>query len=178
MRALYEYGTAMNDEYALTLFDWTVRRVVSLQGPMGEWPWMISVRRPAVVDPYPVFSVHQDSMALLFLIPALERNVPGVATAMAESCRWVEGRNELSTDLVNRDPFFISRSIQRSEKGSRARRFARSLAPKKGSWRQAAAGKVEINPECRSYHIGWILFVWSGREELLEATVEGSTEVA
>lgn len=171
LRALYEYGVLHNDEYALATFDWAVRRVMSLQGPQGEWPWMISVRRAAIVDPYPVFSVHQDSMAMLFLIPALERRIPGVERSIANSCLWVEGRNELAVNLVNQDPFFVSRSIQRSESAPRLRRYLRSIAGPKDSWPAAGERKVEVNPECRSYHIGWILFVWSGRVDLLESSL-------
>lgn len=172
LRALYEYGTLVNDEYVLSLFDQAVARVMSLQGPKGEWPWMISVGRGDIVDPYPVFSVHQDSMAMLFLVPALDRGLPGAAEAISNSCLWVGGRNELNADLVNDDPFLICRSIQRVESAPRARRYLRSLWRRGDPWAPVAREKVEINRECRSYHIGWILFIWATREELLSRSLE------
>ena len=172
LRALYEYGLLFDDEYVLTTFDWAVRRVLTLQGPLGEWPWMIRVDTVRVVDPYPVFSVHQDSMAMLFLVPALERNIGDVEGAIARSCRWVEGQNELSVNMVTESPFFISRSIQRSEGATRLRRYLRSLRGGSSSWPAANASKVEVNPECRSYHIGWVLFVWSGRVDLLTGSLK------
>lgn len=172
LRALFEYATLADDEYALTVFDWAVRRVMALQGPRGEWPWMISVRRADIIDPYPVFSVHQDSMAMLFLLPALERGIPGVKEAIAGSCAWVDGDNELEAKLVNEDPFFINRSIQRAETAPRLRRYLRSLGLRPDAWDAAARRRVEINPECRSYHIGWILFVWSANEDLLASSLD------
>ena len=58
----------------------------------------------AIVDPYPVFSVHQDSMALLFLLPALDRGLPGTAEAISRSLAWCFGENELGIDFYVRDP--------------------------------------------------------------------------
>ena len=176
LRALHEYATTTGDEYAHTLFDWGVKRVIEMQGPLGEWPWMLSVSRAAIVDPYPVFSVHQDAMAMLFLLPALDRDVPGAMEAISSSCLWVGGRNELSKNLVNEDPFFICRSIRRIEKNERARRYLRQFAPKKDGWRAAPRDQVEVNPESRSYHIGWILFAWSNRQRLLEEALAPAAE--
>src|SRR5438093_6782818 len=42
-----------------TLFPYTTL-FRSLQGPQGEWPWMIDVRSGNPLDVYPVFAVHQD----------------------------------------------------------------------------------------------------------------------
>ena len=173
---MHEYATSTGDEYAHTLFDWGVKRVIELQGPLGEWPWMLSVGRAAVVDPYPVFSVHQDSMAMLFLLPAFDRGVEGTMDAISSSCLWVGGRNELSKDLVNDDPFFICRSIQRVEKNARARRYLRQFSPKRQGWRAAPIDQIEINPESRSYHIGWILFAWANRQPLLEDALAATAE--
>ena len=172
LRALHEYGSFANNEYALTVFDWVVRRVMGLQGPLGEWPWMFKVSAAAIVDPYPVFSVHQDSMAMLFLLPALDRGVDGVAESISRSCKWVEGNNELSTNLVTDEPFFISRSIQRVERAPRARRYIRSLGKTRDSWARAPRKSLEVNPESRSYHLAWILFVWSGREDVLTSALQ------
>lgn len=177
LRALHEYATFTADEYAFTLFDHGVQRVMALQGPQGEWPWMLSVGRASVIDPYPVFSVHQDSMAMLFLLPAYDRGVPGAAGAIARSCRWVHGENELSIDLVKTDPFFISRSIQRVESNPRLRRYLRQFRKHQG-WQRAGRDGVEVNPECRSYHIGWILFAWASRQDLLEASLRTTEKVS
>ena len=59
-----------------TLFRYGARRVVSIQGTEGV---AMVCRRPyrRSRDLYPIYSVHQDSMAMLFLLPALDRGLPG-----------------------------------------------------------------------------------------------------
>jgi hypothetical protein len=113
---------------------------------------------------YPVFTVHQDSMAMLFLLPARDADID-VGAAIDDSLAWNFGRNQLGESLVSERPFQVYRSVERVGRLPRARRYARTLA-------HAAAGRpgglasndsVRINRECRSYHLGWVLFAWAGR---------------
>ncbi len=165
LRAMHEYQQATGDEEAGALFERGVRLALDLQGSRGEWPWLISGASGAIVDAYPVFSVHQDSMAMLFLLPALDQGMPGVGDAVSRSLAWCFGENELALDFYVRDPFFAYRSIERVDRAPRLRRYLRSLVP---SARSSAFGgsDVRLNPECRSYHLGWILYAWSGRPEV------------
>ena len=59
--------------------------MLGIQGSQGQWPWMISSRTSIPLDFYPVFGVHQDSMAMLFLHPALDLGLPGAAGAIERS---------------------------------------------------------------------------------------------
>lgn len=162
LRATSEYATVFGDERALPLFRRGVERALALQGPQGEWPWMIDVRTGRAFDRYPVFAVHQDSMAPLFLLPALDDGVAGVPEAIERSVRWVLGENELGVRMFLDDPvFFAFRSIERRESLPKARRYARFLARREQG--RAPAAHLWLNEECRSYHPGWILFAWSSR---------------
>ena len=163
LRAMHEYEQATGDDEARALFERGVRFAIDLQGPLGEWPWLMSGASGAIVDPYPVFSVHQDSMALLFLLPALDRGLPGTAEAISRSLAWCFGENELGIDFYVRDPFFAYRSIERVERAPRLRRYLRSLIPAPSRNSAFGVGDARLNPECRSYHLGWILYAWSGR---------------
>jgi hypothetical protein len=164
LRAMHEAADAFEDSDAATLFREGVQRVISIQGPLGEWPWMIHVGRGKVVDVYPVFSVHQDSMAMLFLLPALDAGEPRVQQAIDRSLSWVFGRNELDVRFYRDDPFFAYRSIERAERAQRLRRYVRFLSVSL-TGRDASFGsaRARLNEECRSYHLGWILFAWSER---------------
>jgi len=162
LRALYEYGSTFQHDRSLDLFDRGVQAMIDIQGPLGEWPWLIDVASGAVVDPYPIFAVHQDSMAMLFLHPALDRDAPRAAEAIARSVAWMAGENEVATPMIRREPVVAYRSLERRDRAPRMRRYMRALrgpAKVKG-WRHAV---VRINRECRSYHLGWILYVWSSR---------------
>jgi hypothetical protein len=164
LRAAHEYAQTFADRDAESLFVRSVDRAIDLQGPLGEWPWLLGVHTGRPIDVYPVFSVHQDSMAMLFLLPAHDRGMERAAPAIERGLSWCFGTNELGVDFYPRDPFHAYRSIERVERAPRVRRYTRavvhSLRPGAGSF---GAPGVRLNPECRSYHLGWILFVWSGR---------------
>ena len=167
LRSVYEYGILSGTPRPARLFESGVRAMLELQGPRGEWPWMISVRTGIPLDFYPVFGVHQDSMAMLFLLPALDDGLVDVESAIARSLAWSLGDNELGEPMYGRDRFFAYRSIRRDQRLFRERRFARSLAralvDRPGS---LTGGRgVAVNRECRSYHLGWILYAWAGRAD-------------
>jgi hypothetical protein len=163
LRAQHELASATGDERAAAAFARGVDAIVRTQGALGEWPWLIDVGRGVPLDFYPVFAVHQDSMSMLFLLPALERG-SDVSKAIDASLEWVCGRNELSTRMIEDDPFVAYRSIERSENVPRLRRYLRATARSvaRGSDRSGSGRRVRLNRECRSYHLGWILYAWSG----------------
>ncbi len=166
LRAMHEAAQTLGDERAQQLFDAGVAKAIALQGPLGEWPWMIDCRTGIPFDAYPVFAVHQDSMAMLFLHPALDQGLPGAGEAIGRSVPWVFGANELLTPMFVEQPFFAYRSIERAERAPRLRRGLRSLGRRAASPVAATgAARIRINDECRSYHLGWILYAWSNRAE-------------
>jgi hypothetical protein len=164
LRAAHELATTFDERRWHDAFESGVEHAIGLQGPLGEWPWMMNVRSGTPFDAYPVFSVHQDSMAMLFLLPALDRDLPGAKAAIERSLAWVFGANELGTGFYLTDPFFAYRSIERVERAPRLRRYGRGLAYTLFR-RPARFGgtSVRVNEQCRSYHLGWILYVWAGR---------------
>lgn len=164
LRAMHEASLTYADPEAAALFRTGVGHALEIQGPLGEWPWMLGVRTGMPFDVYPVFSVHQDSMAMLFLLPALDTREPGVDEAIRRSLAWVFGVNELGIEFYRHDPFFAYRSIERADRAPRLRRYLRSLSTSV-TRRPGAFGRahVRLNDECRSYHLGWILYAWSSR---------------
>jgi hypothetical protein len=149
----------------------TAERLVEAQGPHGQWWWMHSARDGRVLEGYPVYSVHQDGMAFLGLAPLQDLGAGDYAEALWRGLRWVDGANELGTSLVDRDHALVVRCIQRV--GSRADGPS-GLSPEMlratqlASWglRQAAGthadpARLEVLRECRSYHLGWLLYARS-----------------
>lgn len=169
LRALHEYADYFGDEYAAGLFRFGVGRIQDIQGALGEWPWLIDVDAAAPIDIYPVYSVHQDSMSMLFLLPALDLGLPGARESIERSYAWVLGDNEISTPMIMDDPFFRYRSLERRGGMQRPRRYFRSLPGVVRVSRPLAAraGGVRVNRECRSYEMGWVVFAWAGRPERL-----------
>jgi hypothetical protein len=159
LRALHEYAGSSGSESARELFDAALRRVLAIQADDGAWPWMIDVRSGLPFDRYPIFTVHQDSMAMLFLFPAQDLRV--VPEAIARSVRWNLGQNELGVRMVLSEPYpWIYRSIERDERWPRARRYLRGLGPAPKAYPRRSR-RLRVNRECRSYHLGWVLYCWS-----------------
>jgi hypothetical protein len=168
LRSMYEYGRVTGSVEAQRLFREGVRNMIDIQGPLGEWPWILRVRTARPVEFYPVFSVHQDSMAMLFLLPAVDEGMPRVREAISRSFDWALGRNELGVPMLWSEPYFAYRSVERNDRFPRPRRYvraARNIALRRQS-QTASGSRVRLNPECRSYHLGWILYAWAGRSDV------------
>jgi hypothetical protein len=143
-------------------------KLIELRLPDAGWPWLFHSDDGVVVEPYEVYSVHQDAMAPMALFALAEAvGDQAYARAAVEGFQWCFGKNELGFlfyDVPNR---FAHRSIKR-----------RGPAHSMNLWANAAlggvlkvrartsVGGVEINRTCRPYHLGWILEAWSGREHL------------
>ncbi|HEU4904904.1 MAG TPA: hypothetical protein VFT19_02165 [Solirubrobacterales bacterium] len=141
-------------------------RIVAEQGPLGQWWWLYSSRKRVVLEGYPVYSVHQDGMAFMALLPLEALGEGSYLEPLARGLAWLEGENELGVDLVQREPPLISRNIQRRgsdadamfgiSRANLARVAARSLVPS-GDGTAADPARLEVLRECRPYHLGWLL---------------------
>jgi hypothetical protein len=147
------------------------------QHPLGQWAWHYNVRSGAVVDLYPVYAVHQDGMAPMALLPA--ERLLGLSTvpAVARGVKWLFGRNELETSLVDSRPdrAVIWRSIRRKSP-LRGVVYPLKLASLvdlgRGldlGARLASPGALEIDREMRPYHLGWCLYAFSALAASLPA---------
>ena len=150
----------------------TAEHLVEAQGPLGQWWWLYAPSDATVLEGYPVYSVHQDGMAFMGLVPVEKLGEGSYMEALTLGLEWLDGRNELSLSLVDEEPPFICRNIQRVGSDADApfgisrsnfyRTVARSLRP--GSLSdQTVAAPAELEPlrECRSYHLGWLLHAYA-----------------
>ena len=154
---------AVGDPEALEAARVVGERLLAHQHSLGQWGWHYNTRTGALVDLYPVYSVHQDGMAPMALLP-LERVVSLPTTpAVARGVAWLFGRNELRERLVDEERGVIWRSIRRRWP---ARRVvyplkAASLLGLGGGLdlgaRLADPGWLEVDRECRPYHLGFCL---------------------
>jgi hypothetical protein len=159
-------GTAVAPEARLA-----AERLVELQGGLGQWWWFYATRTEAVLEGYPVYSVHQDGMAFMALATLQNLGEGSFSSALWLGLEWVNGKNELAASLVDRESDLVFRCIQRVGSDpdafggiSRANRTALLLAsfgvrPTFGGPLQPE--RLEILRECRSYHLGWLLYARS-----------------
>jgi hypothetical protein len=143
-------------------------KLIELRQPDGGWPWLFHADRGCVVEPYEIYSVHQDAMAPMALF-ALSEAVADkrYARAAVESFQWCFGRNELRFTFYDPANRFAHRSIKRRGSAHSFNLWANTaLGGVLGLPNRVQAGGVEINRTCRPYHLGWILEAWSGRQHL------------
>ena len=171
--ALAESGMVTND--AIDLGD--ARRLgdllVDLRRPDFGWPWLFHAEKGTVVEPYQVYSVHQDAMAPMgYFALAEATGEPAYAVAGAEGLAWCYGNNELGFHFYDPVRRFAHRAIKRRGAADRAELWTNTALALAGTRRRINAGAVEINTTCRPYHLGWIIEAWAGREHL---AVTGAT---
>jgi hypothetical protein len=150
--------------------DWTKRAhetVLALtkhQGRDGEWPWHYNVLSGTVIDPYPLFSVHQDGMGPMALLEVGEAVGVNFQDHVERSLRWVFGKNELALSMIDADRGIIWRGIRR--RGAlrfllHSNRMAHHLKiPEVARLLSGLPGRAVIQ-ECRPYHLGWALYAFS-----------------
>ena len=104
----------------------------------------------------------------MVLLRGAELGVEGAREALDRGFRWILGDNELGTCMIDREARIIYRSVGRTGRLERPRRL---LASYRRQWagtegQCAPASELAIERECRSYHLGWILWTFAGRDDL------------
>lgn len=171
--ACYIFGEHFGSSAAIAVGNECTRKLISLQGPNGEWPWFFDVRRGCVLDYYEVYSVHQYGMAPAFLEFAERYGVEGARAALIKGFNWVLGENQLDLPMIVPELSLTIRSqVRRGELGTKAWRVMRSL---NRAYLASTRGAEIISPmavtlrrECRSYELGWILWSFGQRSDLPE----------
>jgi hypothetical protein len=159
------HGLAPNAvELARSLAD----TLIALRLPDAGWPWLFQADRAVVVEPYEVYSVHQDAMAPMALFALAEAvGDNAYARAAVEGFQWCFGANALNFVFYDAANKFAHRSIKRKGVAHSLSLWANTglggLLPLP---LRASVGGLEINRTCRPYHLGWILEAWCGREHL------------
>jgi hypothetical protein len=141
--------------------------LLELRLPDNGWPWLFHADRAVVVEPYEVYSVHQDAMApMAFFALAEAIGDDSYARAAVEGFQWCFGHNELGFVFYDAQNRFAHRSIKRRGWAHSFNLWANAgLSGLLGLKARTSAGDVEINSTCRPYHLGWILEAWCGRED-------------
>jgi hypothetical protein len=163
--ALSSYGLQFNDRQSIEYAAAAADKICHVQGSLGQWWWHYDTAAGVVCEGYPVFSVHQDAMAPMALFASDKASGRNHLEKIELGLRWIFGNNELSTNLFQPDLGLIWRDIERRD-AAKAWRAAKALLCLCG-WQpsQDAIDKSQIgfriNYECRSYHLGWILYAWA-----------------
>jgi hypothetical protein len=167
--ALALTGVALNQPGLLKEADETVRTILSLQGPTGEWPWHYDIRTGATIDEYPIFSVHQDGMGPMMLLDVGESLGVDFQPAVERSLEWLFGHNLLNVSMIDWELEIIWRGLRRKGLRQYILQASRVLhycdAPSLARWVKAIPG-LAVQYECRPYHLGWLLYAFCRRSQI------------
>lgn len=171
--ALAHLARTREDAAALEAARATGDRLLALQLPDGGWPWIFDAQRGTIVEPYEIYSVHQDAMAPMALHSLTQATGDlRYRGAAVYGLDWIFGRNELGVQMLDRETGMLYRSIRRRERLDRAYLYGRTAASYVRAPRIKDARKtLEVNRSDRPYHLGWVLEAWAGREDL--ASLDG-----
>jgi len=168
--ALARYGQAYGVEPALDMARRCGEAICRMQGPAGQWWWHYDARTGRVFEEYPVYSVHQHGMAPMALFALGEATGIDFRQAIYQGLQWVSETNELHTEMSIAQRKLIWRGICLSSMWRISSARARSLLGREG--RTPGMGDLMVQPECRPYELGWLLYAFAGRQPAMNAASE------
>jgi hypothetical protein len=165
IQALSAYHRLTGDAAALAAALEAGALICRLQGRGGQWWWHYDVRTGQVVEPYPVYAVHQDAMAPMALHALQEASGQGFGEAVERGLQWLESSPELQGgSLIDETVALVWRKVARREPGKLARYLQAAASRLHSSLRVPSLDRVlppcSIDFEDRPYHLGWVLYAW------------------
>ena len=164
IQALARLHRSADDPEALAVAGTVARAIVSAQGAGGQWWWHYDSRSGAVVEGYPVYSVHQHAMGPMALLDLADAGGDGQLDAIRRGLRWLAGPPEGAVELVLDEPPITWRKVARADHRKVVRGLRAASTRIVPGARVAALDRVyppgEVDHECRPYELGWLLYTW------------------
>jgi len=165
IQALSHYYKATGDTRAAEVATSCAETMCKLQGPEGQWWWHFDNRTGRVIERYPVYSVHQDSMAPMALHALTEARDIDHSESIEKGLKWLANPTERIESLVDSQRSVIWRKVARREPAKLARTLQATVSRVHSTLRlpgiNIAFPPVGIDYETRPYHMGWILHAWA-----------------
>ncbi len=167
--ALSLVGKYSHDLQSLQIAQAAADRLLALQLPDGGWPWLYDTESGRILERYEIYSVHQDGMAPMSLFELSQAvDDPKYMLAALRGLDWIYGDNELSYNMIDKKESLIYRSIRHRTPFERMTQCLNTISAGLGMKSDLGVGHcIEINPTCRPYHLGWVLYAWCGKEKLV-----------
>jgi hypothetical protein len=168
IQALARLHRSADDPEALAVAGTVARAICSAQGAGGQWWWHYDSRTGAVVEGYPVYSVHQHAMGPMALLDLADAGGDGHLDAIRRGLRWLagppEGRSARPAQLVIDEPPITWRKVARADPRKVVRGLRAASTRIVPGARVAALDRVYppgvVDHECRPYELGWMLYTW------------------
>lgn len=165
IHALSTFYSTFSVREALDCASRCAHMICTRQGSNGQWWWHYDVRTGHVVEGYPVYSVHQDSMGPMALLALQAAGGPDYRKPVFNGLEWLYWSEEIKSTLMDKEADLIWRKVARKEP-NKLSRLLQALASKPNpSLRFPFTNTLfppgTIDYENRPYHLGWILYAWN-----------------
>jgi len=166
--ALCTYSETLDDPAPVSHCLRLAEKLCSLQGELGQWPWLYNSHKGSIISMYPVYSVHQDAMAPMALYKLSDVSGVDFTPNILRGLAWIFGNNEMGIPMTDFHRGVIWRSIRKETKLSYkyALRMIKLAHIAGLDWVRDLANpflSFAIDMECRPYHFGWLLVALCGR---------------
>ncbi len=163
--ALAQYAIATGDDRAASYAALSAKAMCARQGDAGQWWWHYDYRNGRIIERYPVYAVHQDSMAPMALFAAADAASTTFDAPIARGLDWLARAPELDGgSLIDETAGIIWRKVARREPRKLSRYLQAGLsrvsAELPTSTLDALFPPSAIDAEDRPYHLGWVLYSW------------------
>ena len=163
--ALAQFGRAAHDRASIVCAARAAETMCRLQGTDGQWWWHFDYRTGRIVEPYPVYAVHQDAMAPMALFAVADAVGRDFSAAISRGLQWLSSAPELQGgSLIDADAGLIWRKVARREPAKLSRRVQAVVSRVSADMRAPRLDQLfpptAIDYEDRPYHLGWILYAW------------------
>lgn len=176
IQALARLRRIFGDTSALAAAERCASRICAQQGLAGQWWWHYDIRTGAVVEGYPVYSVHQHAMAPMALFELAEAGGKDRLRAVLRGLDWIYDRPESNVRLVHDSAGLIWRKIGRAEPRKAVRSVSAVTSSLGQGWRLPGLDLLfpatSLDCECRPYELGWLLYAWQRDTDPLDALDE------
>jgi len=168
--AISRYIKVTSDNKFCDIAEQCADSITLMQGELGQWWWHYDSNKGTVIEKYPVYSVHQDSMAPFALMALMEVSSKDYFPALKLGVKWLSGQNELSMNmLASNDNNFINRGINRTTVLNLLRKVVTLSTklnlpfslPEKYNKKEY----LELMNWEHSYHLGWVLYTYTKENE-------------
>jgi hypothetical protein len=159
--ALSKFSHAFGSRKVLDVALECAKAICILQGPHGQWWWHYDSVSGRVIGRYPVYSVHQDGMAPMALSAVGEATGIDFRKPIFKGLRWIEGNNELGVSMIDPARNVIWRCFKRNKYISVASELLTLV--RNSNHQEKKYKNLRIKYECRSYHLGWLLYAFAKR---------------
>jgi hypothetical protein len=164
VQALARLHASADDPQALAAANRVAGAICVAQGKAGQWWWHYDARTGAVVEGYPVYTVHQHAMGPMALFDLAEAGGENHLDAICLGLHWLDGPPETTESMLPADLPITWRKVARGDRGKVIRGVRAASTRVSPGTRLTVLDRIAppgpVDHECRPYELGWLLYTW------------------